>query len=349
MKVAVVGARAMGQTHLRSVIGGTVAKQVAGCDVAADVCDEVGKALNIPMFDTVERLLQEFKPEAVVIATPPSRHAEVARACFARGVAVLIEKPISTTLEDSQALVDEAAARGIPFQCGFLLRYCGIMRAMQHVIASGALGRLSRISQTQFSGPHHVPGYMSRARTGGIFYEKLCHQVDLFRFFFGEPLRTIAIAAPKLIRHYEIEDNVVSVFQFKDGAQGTINFDTRRAAQVDGLAKPERHFEGHEAGHFNELSITGDAGTATYDPWTETIEVVRFNHRADLLTERVRMIDVQKEFGQPGYDTNSQDNDFLSHVAAGKPPRYPASDALKSMIWTEKAEQSMRLGGEWVS
>jgi predicted dehydrogenase len=349
MKIAVVGIQGMGQGHLRGIIKGPVAKEVAGCDINEDVCRNVGKALNIPTFVGVPKLLSEFKPDGVVIATPPSRHGEVARACFERGIAVLTEKPIASTLAESEALVKIAAEWKIPYQCGFQLRYCGITRALQSVLDAGTLGTLSHISLVQISGAHHVAGYMSRARTGGIFYEKLCHQVDLFRFYFGEPLRVFASAAPKIIKHYEIEDNAVSVFQFKSGAQGTISFNTRRSAQVDGLSKPERKFEGHEAGHFYELTYAGEKGSATYDPWSETLDIVRYNHRDDLLSERVRLIRVREEFGEPSYDTATQDNDFFERVAAGKPPRFPAADALQSMVWTEKAEESLRRGGEWVS
>ena len=124
MKVAVIGIQGMGQTHLSGIIKGAVAKEVAGCDINEDVCRNVGKAHKIPTFVGVPKLLNDFKPNAVVIATPPSRHGEVARACFERGVAVLTEKPIASTLQESEALVKIAAERKIPFQCGFQLRYC---------------------------------------------------------------------------------------------------------------------------------------------------------------------------------------------------------------------------------
>jgi predicted dehydrogenase len=217
------------------------------------------------------------------------------------------------------------------------------------VLDAGTLGKVSHIGLTQISGPHPVKGYMSRARTGGIFFEKHCHLVDFFRFLLGEPLCTIAIAAPNLINHYEVHDNLLSVFEFKNDAQGTITYNTRRAAQVDGTVTPERKFEGREAGHYYELVVSGEQGSATYDPWSETLDVVRYNHRDDLLTERVKLIRVREDFGEPSYDQNTQDNDFFEHVAAGKMPRHPASDALKSIRWTEKAEESLRRGGEWVS
>jgi predicted dehydrogenase len=349
MNVAVVGIRGMGQNHLSAALNCSRVKKVAGCDLDEEVRKSITQKMNIPTYADVNTLFAEFKPDVVVIATPPSRHGEIARACFERRIPVLTEKPICSTLAEAEQVVRIAEERGIPFQCGFQMRYCGVTRALNSVLESKVLGTLNHIGLVQFSGAHHVPGYMTKARTGGIFFEKLCHQVDYFRFFFGEPTRALAVAAPINIKHYDVHDNVMSVFQFPSGAQGTIKFDTRRAAQVDGLSEPKRNFEGRAAGHFYELLITGEQGSAVYDAWTECLDVVQYNHRADLLTEHVRRINVRNEFGEPSYDISAQDHDFFEHVAAGKTPRYPASDALKSMIWTEKAEESLRRGGEWIS
>src|SRR6185503_7756802 len=100
----------------------------------------------------------------------------------------------------------------------------GLAQAVKALLDSGELGTLGRISLTQYSGSHAKADYMTRERTGGIFYEKLCHQVDIFRFFFGEPLRVMASASPIALKHYSVEDNLVSVFAFPQGRQGVITF-----------------------------------------------------------------------------------------------------------------------------
>ena len=348
MKVAVIGIRGMGKTHLQALKKCKLVRDVAGCDLDATVRAAVGRELAVRTFADVAALLREYRPDAVVIATPPNTHGQVARACLEQGVALLTEKPICSTLQESAELVELAERKNVPFQCGFELRYCGSIRAVQSLLDAGELGRLTCIGLVQISGSHTEPGYMSRARTGGIFYEKLCHQVDLFRFFFGEPRRVMAIAAPQIIQHYEIEDNVLAVFEFAAGALGTIKFDTRRAAQINGLAQPEQTFEGRAAGHFYELTFSGDRGTAVYDAWTETVDLIKQNQRPDRKAELARRINIQEEFGRPSYDVDTQNADFLQNVKAGKPVRYPARDALKTMTWVERAEESLRRHGEWL-
>ncbi len=190
---------------------------------------------------------------------------------------------------------------------------------------------------------------MARSRVGGIFYEKLCHQVDLFRHFLGEPQRIMAVAAPNSLTQYEIADNVHAVLAFPGGRLGTIRFETRRSFQVDGTVSPERIIEGPEAGHFYELVVTGDRGTAVYDPWQKRIDIVRFNHRRDHRSELVRRIDLNHVAGADPYDLRAQDHDFLDRVTSGRSPRFPAADALASMQWVDRAERSLREHGAWIS
>ncbi len=347
MRVAVIGLGPMGRGHLDAVLRSGVASEVVGCDRDPALARAAADATGIRVFTDLDELLTATTPRAAIIVTPPAVHAANIGACLARGVAVLTEKPIASDLASSAELVARADAAGIPFQCGFQIRYSGTMALIRAAIEAGELGTVSHIRLTQLPGPIPKAGYMTRERTGGLFYEKLCHQVDLFRHLLGEPRRCLAIAAPRVISHYGIDDNCTAIFAFAAGALGTIGFDTRRAVQVDGTVVPERVCEGRDAGHFYELTVSGDRGAATFDPWTESLDVVRYNHRPDLLSERVRRVDLRSLPGM--YDMGPQDGDFLTRVRDGLAPRHPARDALESMRWVERAEESLRRGGEWIA
>src|SRR5205814_8430759 len=68
-------------------------------------------------FDDSERMLEEVRPDAVVVATPHSLHAAPAIAALRRGIHVLGEKPMATSLEDCQAMVAAAEAGGATLMC----------------------------------------------------------------------------------------------------------------------------------------------------------------------------------------------------------------------------------------
>ncbi len=283
------------------------------------------------------------RPDAVLVVTAPAAHAACIRPFLEAGIPVFTEKPLATDPAESRALVALAQARDVNFQVGFELRYCGLTRAMKQVVESGRLGRPVKMCLVQISGCKPTAGYMTLERTGGIFYEKLCHQIDIFRYWLGEPTRIMAHAGPPVLKHYGIPDNATAVLEFSNGRCGAITFSATRAAHIGGLNDhPDR-------GHYYEMVLTCERGALAFNGWTEAIDVVEFNHREDLKTELVERIDVREQFGEPVYDLVTQDGDFLESVRHRRPPTHPASDAQRSMEWVEKAEESLRRHGEWIA
>ena len=339
MKVGVIGLGAMGRHHAADLRKMAIVTELLGCDVF----EPARRKAEAEGFGTVSRLdeLLAWRPDAVFVATPPSAHAEAIEPCLRAGIPTFTEKPLAHNIRDCRRLVALAKRCRVPFQVGFELRYSGIVRGMRDVVKSGVVGKPLNMELVQISGPH-PKDYMTRERIGGIFWEKLCHQVDLFRLWFGEPERVMAIAGPNAIRHYGVPDNVLACMAFPDGRLGKITFFTTRAAQVGGT-------DDHgDRGHFYELCLTCTKGSLTFCAWTELLSVVRFNHRPDCKSELVERIPVRKRYGEPSYSIAPQDEDFLTRVKAGRKPQFPAADALKSMEWVNRAERSLLAGGKWI-
>ena len=347
MKVGVIGCGGMGLHHAEVLRKLDMVDEVVCCDLGEA---QRGKAQEkgLRALVTVEEVLAE-KPGAVFVVTAPAAHAECIRKCLAKGVPVFTEKPLASTLAESRELVEAAEKKGIPFQVGFEMRYGGMVRGMREIVDSGAIGEPRHMSLVQISGLSAKAGYMTRERTGGIFYEKLCHQIDFYRYWFGEPERICAVAPPIVHRHYGIEDHVLSYLRFPGGRAGMITFITSRAANIGRGAEGDAKIDHEVRGHYYEMILTCSRGSVSYDAWTGTIEVIRYNHREDNKSELIDSIEVLPRWGEPAYALTEQNGDFLRRISAGKPPQFPASDALKSMEWVERAEESLRRGGEWIS
>lgn len=341
MKVGIVGLGKMGRHHAGVIGKFEFVDQIVGCDLnpaAREAARHEGLCSVVPDLDA----LLAAGPEAVFVVTQPSAHAAAIRTCLEAGRPVFTEKPLCTDLEEGRALVALAEARNLNLQVGFELRYGGMTQGMKDVVAQGQIGEPLHMHLIQVSGSKAKPDWMVRSRIGGIFYEKLCHQIDLFRFWFGEPERVMAVTSPNALAHYEAPDHVQAALCFPGGHLGAICFITTRAAHVGGTS------DHGDRGHYYQLILTCRNGSVTFDHWTETLEVVRFNHREDLKSELIESINVRERYGEPAYALENQDRDFLEKTRQGKPPTFPASDALKSMEWVECAEQSLRQGGQWV-
>lgn len=258
---------------------------------------------------------------------------------------MLTEKPLSTDVAEGRELVALAAKKGLHFQVGFELPYCGSIIGMKDIAGRGLIGKPRHICLVQISGSR-LRGIVKRDN-GGTFYEKLCHEIDLWRYFFGEPVRVMAVSGPRVMNHYDCADNVLSCLQFPGGEVGNITFLTTRAAHIGG--GPDGGKADHNVrGHYYEIILTGTEGSVSYDAWTNTLEVVRFNHRDDNKTELIESIDVMERYRKGNYNVSDQDRDFLESVRDGKPLRFPASNAQVTMEWVERAERSLALGGEWI-
>src|SRR5690606_16290718 len=109
LKVGVAGVGSLGRHHARLLRALPDAQLVGIHDTDAERLRAVGDALGVTAFDALEPLLDRI--DALVIAVPTAVHEPVARAAVARGVHVLIEKPIAPSLEAADRIL-EAAERG---------------------------------------------------------------------------------------------------------------------------------------------------------------------------------------------------------------------------------------------
>ncbi len=98
VRIAVIGAGAMGRNHIRFVTEEPEAELVAIAD-AFEGARATAEAAGVPFYTDPAQMMDEVKPEAVIIATPNDLHLGVAREAVKRNIVPLVEKPISNDLK----------------------------------------------------------------------------------------------------------------------------------------------------------------------------------------------------------------------------------------------------------
>ncbi|GAA3861243.1 Gfo/Idh/MocA family oxidoreductase [Saccharothrix violaceirubra] len=210
-KVALIGAGMMGSLHAR------VLSQSDRVDFAllVEQREEVGKeiadrydAAYSPSIDDLAGI------DAVVIAAATEAHYDIAKQVLALGKPLLVEKPLAATYAQSEELVRESQARGLPLVCGFLERFNpAILTARQFV------GDVVQINAMR-----HSP-FVPRIKTG-VAGDLLIHDVDLAIRFIGD--------TPKAIKgsfgyfneqsvENRSEDSADATMSFEKGALATIS------------------------------------------------------------------------------------------------------------------------------
>lgn len=121
VRVGVVGAGRMGQRHCRVFSNMRKVQLMGICENNADVGLQLSKRFEATNYAHIDELLKHV--DAVVLATPTQVHFEQALVCLERGIHVLVEKPMTETLEQAKTLTQLAEASGLVAQVGHIERF----------------------------------------------------------------------------------------------------------------------------------------------------------------------------------------------------------------------------------
>ena len=159
------------------------------------------------------------KPDGVIVASATARHAEHLEACAAAGAAVLCEKPLALTLEDTEALIATLERAGVPAQVGFQRRFDPGLRAVHDQVADGTLGTIYAIRITardaEPSPEHFIP------TSGGMYRDMHVHDFDLARWLSGREVATVYATGTvrrheRYARHGDVDTTAI-VLTMDDG------------------------------------------------------------------------------------------------------------------------------------
>lgn len=193
--LAIVGAGLMGSQHARSAAASDQVQLVGTHAAAKEQAAALADAHGCDVFTSLESLLDDERVEAVLVATPTSTHDEIALMAMAAGKHVFIEKPVTRTLDDALVLRRAARARDLVLGVGHVIRYFPEYRAIGAAIERGDIGTPAVATfGRRCQQPDWAPDrwHTDMARSGGVAVDMLIHDVDLVRWYFGEPTEVFA-------------------------------------------------------------------------------------------------------------------------------------------------------------
>lgn len=193
--LAIIGAGLMGSQHARSAASAAAVELVGVHAAAADQATALASRHGCESFESMEDVLGDPRVEAVLVATPTDTHVEVALAAIAAGRHVFVEKPVARTLEDARRLRSAARRAGRVVGVGHVIRYFPEYRAIGDAIDRGDIGTPAVATfGRRCQQPDWAPDawHTDMARSGGVAVDMLIHDIDLVRWYFGEPSRVHA-------------------------------------------------------------------------------------------------------------------------------------------------------------
>jgi predicted dehydrogenase len=207
LRTAVIGAGYFGALHAAKHAALPQADLVAVCDRdgsrAATVAEKLGAAAATDVAEIIGRV------DAVSVATSTPAHFEVARRCLEAGIHCLIEKPITTTVAEADALVALAAERGLVLQVGHVERFNAVVQGIETMLDRPRYIECQRIS-----------AFRPRGTDVNVVLDMMIHDIDLVLKLVGSAIvRIDAVGVPVLTE----ADDIANVrLQFASGCTATI-------------------------------------------------------------------------------------------------------------------------------
>lgn len=238
LSVAVAGLGRIGRLHAQILASLTTRSRLAAVmDVLEPLARELGERLGVPWYTDYARMLEDKSIDAVVIASPTFLHHELITQALEAGVHVMVEKPLTPTLEEARDVVERVRARGLKLQVGYMRRFDHAFKRAREAIGRGDIGKpLSFIAIAR--DPTPPTGWaVDPARSGGIFLDMLSHDTDMARWLMGrEPTRVYARGAAVMVEHIRSSgdlDFAEIIMDFEEGGYGYIQGVRRNASGYD--------------------------------------------------------------------------------------------------------------------
>ena len=319
----IIGAGRIGKLHADNLLSrGDGARLKAITDPFLD--EDWAASRNIPLTGKDHRiLLDDPEIDAILIGSPSAEHAQQMIECAEAGKHIFCEKPIALDPEIIRNALAEVDKSGVKLQVGFNRRFDPNFSAVQHQVASGALGdpHIIRITSRDPAPPpaEYVAG------SGGMFLDMTIHDFDMARFLSGSEVNEVhaygaVLVDPEIGKAGDIDTAVISL-KFANGALGIIE-NSRKAVY----------------GYDQRVEVFGAKGTAMADNNTPTSMIV--------LNESGTIRDKPLYFFLERYKTAfvAEMQAFVDAIREDKPTLVSGKDGLVPVLIAMAAKESLKTG-----
>jgi predicted dehydrogenase len=230
IRLLIVGCGSIGARHARNAAT-LRAGEIGVVDVDAPRRASLADSVGGRAFDSLEAAL-DWRPDIAVICTPPTQHLAAARACAEAGCDLLIEKPLSASLEGVADLSAAIARHGVGAAVAYQLRFHPAIARLRALARGGTLGRLT-VVRAEFGQylPDWRPSrdyrdtYTANASQGGGILLDASHEIDYVQWIAGDISGVSARAERLSDLTLDVEDTAALLLRLASGAIGELHLD----------------------------------------------------------------------------------------------------------------------------
>jgi predicted dehydrogenase len=331
VRVGVVGFGYWGPNLVRNVDRLGDAELVAACDLNEKNLAKLADLYpHVQTTTSLATLLGDFDVDAVVVATSAPSHFAIASQVIAAGKHCFVEKPLTLTSADAEALVRAADERGVVLMVGHLMEYHSAINWIKEYIASGELGEVLYL-------------YMQRLNLGKVrteenaFWSLAPHDVSIVLYLLGETPDYVSANGAAYVTP-GVHDTVFANLHFPSGKMANIHvswLDPHKVRKLTIVGSQKMLV-------FDDMQATEKIWI--YDRGVEPKEALPYG--ADL---QLRFGDIHVPFIKMAEPLSIEVQHFLDSCRNGSVPRSDGRDGLRVVRVLEAVDESMAAGGAPVS
>ncbi len=335
MKFLIAGLGSIGRRHFRNLIA-LGEKDIVLLRTRKATLPDDGLA-GYPVEFELTQALKKHKPDAVIVANPTSMHLDIAIPAAEAGCHILLEKPVSHSLERLEVLQKTAKKNGSKILVGFQFRYHPTLNKARELIQSDGLGNVLTVHAHwgEYLPQWHPwedyrQSYAARADLGGGVIVTLTHPLDYLHYLLGDIESLWSFNGHISPLEIDVEDIAEIGLKFRNGAVGGVH--------VNYFQRPPVH----------RLEIVGTDGTLRWDNSNGVLHFYKSPATFGSYSDNPPA-PVMESFSPPeGFERNqlfvAQTRHFLEVVRGASEPICTLEDGIQALHMALAAYRSQELG-----
>ncbi|GHT15826.1 hypothetical protein FACS189415_4230 [Bacteroidia bacterium] len=227
IKISIIGFGRMGMTHYSIINTHPDVEIVSVADTSKVLLDVLKKYVaGIQVYSDYQQLIDESKPDGIIVCTPPHLHYSVIKYAYEKGIHVFCEKPFTADYQQAKELSELFRNSNLVNQIGYANRERDVFNEMKKHLDNHLIGKIYHYKAQMMSSAIIKPTKDNSWRDkkengGGVIYEMASHLIDMTHYFFGLPQKIVGSSATQVFSQ-NVDDVVNATFLYKNGIDGAI-------------------------------------------------------------------------------------------------------------------------------
>lgn len=346
LKVGVIGGGSISEFHIKPYVKNADALLIALCDKNKERLAEVGARYGVDnLYTNYEDLLANKEIDAISICTWNNTHAEIAIAALEAGKHVLVEKPLSMTVDEALAVEEAVKKSGKILQVGFVRRHGENTKLLKQFVDQGELGEIYYAKASCIRRLGNPGGWFSdKSKSGGgPLIDLGVHMIDISWYLMGKP-RPVSVSGNTYNRlgnrsnienlsFYKAADYDPSLNDVEDLANALIRFENGASLFID------VSFALHAKKDELYVKLFGENGGAEIEP-----------ELAIIMEKNNAILNIEPQIDNLSFDFEAaftnEINHFVDCCRAGRETIAPVADGVQVMKILNAVYESAATGKE---